>query len=834
MSTQTTKKKLDDFNEYFKSYLALCEHFENISKGIDFELLKKVDIFNDGYNTQDEIDEIRKILKSLKNEKTFFNDENKRYESAYIKPDDGFDYCRMIVTFNYNNGVLFDYLIGIFEGILEIIEKNYYIREKFLVNCCFEHFVLLKKSYISNLECLQDIITFLKEVIKPNIDSSNHKFNVIDYNNTGIKNLLTKFMKNLLIEENHKIFISSIQGQQPFIDAVTKFFNDNLITKLRINNVDNNIIDIIEKKYINLLLSKRSFYIRMNCFIANFHKDAIQNQPLDDIYNELIALPAYQLKIDSDTKNGNPVLFEEFLYSVTSIFNNLLDKVTFKKFEKIDILNDQSIKANLSLINKQYNLIQGVIIPFIDGEIAYFNTIPSYVSANQQLFPVLQLTDQTTQSKKDYSYIEYIQEQFNLIRYIITSMMNILYTLTTVKYYVNEEYRTIFLRVLFNNLFHIISMIYILSFTMYDIIIFKKDEFLEFDLIENFKHFSYPLMGSGVLDNIDKWTAWVAREIANYFITGYSNSPDYLYFLTYGYDLTSGTAVPVTVPNTFFGITGIYYLTLNIKTLFYVLIENIDTFKDRSTVFHYDSHEYNFKEFVELYRGVYLNKYYEEARRSIEEFRKKCSDELDSLYTKITTHERKKPEKKPSPWLEQQKPDKKISKETFTRLNNLIDSVKLLEREVDNYQFYNQENSYYTRLHKITDYRNFKTQTDREPQDFIAQIKLKNIGGKQNIGKYKYITEDSLGKAVNSNRARELANNYNKLTDKMIEIEKKIGGIHKLAIHDLSKSENGYIRMRGGEQQTLNYNNLIKQYQLMAIKQNNIINEIKNIKNRNY
>ena len=45
MSTQTTKKKLDDFNEYFKSYLALCEHFENISKGIDFELLKKVDIF---------------------------------------------------------------------------------------------------------------------------------------------------------------------------------------------------------------------------------------------------------------------------------------------------------------------------------------------------------------------------------------------------------------------------------------------------------------------------------------------------------------------------------------------------------------------------------------------------------------------------------------------------------------------------------------------------------------------------------------------------------------------------------------------------------------------
>ena len=838
MSTQTTKKKMD-FDEYIKSYLALCEHFENISKGIDFELLKKVDIFNDGYNTQDEIDEIKKILKSLNDEKTFFNNEIKNYEAIYEKPDDGYDYCRLIVVFNYNNGVLFDYLIGIFEGILETIEKNYYIREKFLANCCFEHFVLLKKSYISNLECLQDIITFLKEVIKPNIkpdpkNSSKNIFTPINYNDS-VKNLLKKFMKNVLIEENHKIITSSIQDQQSFEDAVKKFFNDNLIAKMRMNNVDNRIVDIIEKKYINLLLSKRSFYVRIDCFIADFHKDAVQKRPLIDTYNELIALPTYQLKIDSDTKNGNPVLFEEFLYSVTSIFNNLLDKITFKKFEKIDILNDQSIKANLHFINQQYKLIQGVIIPFIDNEIAYFNNIPSYVGANRKLFLALSLTNQTTLSKKDYNYIEYIQEQFNLIRYILTSIMNILYTLTTANYGVNEEYRTIFLRVLFNNLFHIISMIYILSFTMYDIIIFKKDEFLEFDLIENFKHFSYPLIGSGVLDNIDNWTAWVAKEIANYFITGYSNSPDFLYFLTYGYDLTSGTAVPVTTPNTFFGITGIYYLTLNIKRLFYVLIENIDTFKDKSTVFHYDSHEYNFEGFVALYQTVYINKYYEEARKSIEEFSKKCSSELDALYTKIIkTRERKKPEKKPSPWLEQQKPDKKISKETFTRLNNLIDSVKLLEREVDNYQFYNQENSYYTRLHKITDYRNFKTQTDREPQDFIAQIKLKNIGGKQNIGKYNYITEDSLGKAVNSNKARELANNYNQLTDKMIEIEKKIGGIQKLAMHDLSKSENGYIRMRGGEQQTLNYNNLIKQYQLMAIKQNNIINEIKNIKNRNY
>ena len=166
-------------------------------------------------------------------------------------------------------------------------------------------------------------------------------------------------------------------------------------------------------------------------------------------------------------------------------------------------------------------------------------------------------------------------------------------------------------------------------------------------------------------------------------------------------------------------------------------------------------------------------------------------------------------------------------------IESLYDQISTIKAKINRMNYTNNKQEYYTRLHKITDYRNFKTQTDREPQDFIAQIKLKNIGGKQNIGKYKYITEDSLGKAVNSNKARELANNYNQLTDKMIETEKKIGGIQKLALNDLNKSESGYIRMRGGEQQTNDYNNLIKQYQLMAIKQNNIINEIKNIKNRN-
>ena len=164
-------------------------------------------------------------------------------------------------------------------------------------------------------------------------------------------------------------------------------------------------------------------------------------------------------------------------------------------------------------------------------------------------------------------------------------------------------------------------------------------------------------------------------------------------------------------------------------------------------------------------------------------------------------------------------------------IEKLENEIKEINNDMLRLKYRSNKQGYYTRLHKITDYRNFKTQTDREPQDFIAQIKLKNIGGKQNISKYKYITEDSLGKAANNNRARELANNYNQLTDKMIETEKKIGGIQKLALNDLNKSESGYVRMRGGEQQTVNYNNLIKQYQLMAIKQNNIINELKNIKN---
>ena len=837
MSTQTTKRKMD-IKEYVGCYLTLCEHYENITKGVNFELLKKVDIFNVGVNTREEIDEIEKILKSLKDEKTFFVDKIKNYNDNYeIAQGNVFEYCHNVVDFLYNEKIL-DYLINIFEGILKIINKDYYIRDNFLISCCFEQFVLLKNCYISNLESLQDIIKFLKEVIKPHIDGSNNKFNVIDYSDAGIKNLLNKYIKNLLIVSNHKFILSDFyQDSKTFTDNVQKFFTDNLIDKMRINKVDNNIVDIIEKNYIDLINVKRSFYIKMYNIIASFHDKSNQKSILKDICDNLTAFPPYQLKIDSDTKNGNPVLFEEFLYSVTSIFNIFFDKVALNKIKDIDILHYNPITANSSLIIQQYNSIKGVIIPFIDDEIAYFDTIPTYVNANQTLFPELQLTDYRTQKKINYNYIFYIQEQFNLIRYIFVTMTNILYTLTTVRYNVEEEYRTIFLRVLFNNLYHIISMIYVLSFKMYDIIIFKNNEFLEFELIEHFRYFSYPLIGNNLLDKIDNWKDWVFRDIINYFKTRYSGYPDYISFLTHGYDIMSGSAVAVIVtdPNTLYGITGIYYLTLNIKSLFYGLIENIDTFKDKSTVFHYDSHEYNFEEFVELYQGIYLNKVPAEAQKFIGEFRKKCSEELVALYAQINkTYEIKKPEKKTTWWLEQQKPDKKISKETFTRLNNLIDSVKLLEREVDNYQFYNQENSYYTRLHKITDYRTFKTQTDREPQDFIAQIKLKNIGGKQNIGKYKYITEDSLGKAVNSNKARELANNYNQLTDKMIETEKKIGGIQKLALNDLNKSESGYIRMRGGEQQTLNYNNLIKQYQLMAIKQNNIINEIKNIKNRNY
>ncbi len=276
------KKKLDDFEEYANSYKTLCEHFENISTGVNFEILKKVDIFNDGINTLDEIVEIKKIIKLLTEEKTFFDDESKRYESTYLKPEKGFDYCRLIVTFNYNNGILFDYLIGIFEGILETINRKYYIREKFLVSCCFEHFVLLKNCYISNLECLQDIINFLIKYIRPNIkpdpkNSSKNIFTPINYNDS-VKNLLKKFMKNVLIEENHKIIISTTQDQKPFIDAVKKFFNENLIVKMKTNNVDRNIIDIIEKKYINLLsvINSDGTITNMNKIINNDNRTQYQ------------------------------------------------------------------------------------------------------------------------------------------------------------------------------------------------------------------------------------------------------------------------------------------------------------------------------------------------------------------------------------------------------------------------------------------------------------------------------------------------------------------------------------------------------------------------------
>ena len=165
------------------------------------------------------------------------------------------------------------------------------------------------------------------------------------------------------------------------------------------------------------------------------------------------------------------------------------------------------------------------------------------------------------------------------------------------------------------------------------------------------------------------------------------------------------------------------------------------------------------------------------------------------------------------------------------RLLYLKQRLDVLSDTIDKHKVYNNSDSYYIKVKIIYDYRDFITQTDKEPQNFIARIKMNNIGGKENINKYMYITEDSLVKAASNNRARELANEYNQLTDKMIETEKKIGGIQKLAIKDLNQSENGYVIMRGGEQQINDYNNLIKQYQLMAIEQINMINEIKSIIN---
>ena len=309
MSTQTTKKKMD-FDEYIKSYLALCEHFENITKGINFELLKKVDIFNDGYNTQDEIDEIKKILKSLNDEKTFFNNEIKNYEAIYEKPDDGYDYCRLIVVFNYNNGVLFDYLIGIFEGILETIEKNYYIREKFLANCCFEHFVLLKKSYISNLECLQDIITFLKEVIKPNIkpDPKNSSKNIQYYMELKCKKLTDIYDKDMISKSLYFIWYIT------YLDNINKCDDVNTLIE---NIIDNRekilcINDDIEKELSDLI---KNFIKKKEQFFINFESnDFILNEEKTNNKKVYIETIDYNIRF--------PKIYST--YSINKVFNSAI------------------------------------------------------------------------------------------------------------------------------------------------------------------------------------------------------------------------------------------------------------------------------------------------------------------------------------------------------------------------------------------------------------------------------------------------------------------------------------------------------------------------------
>ena len=296
-----------------------------------------------------------------------------------------------------------------------------------------------------------------------------------------------------------------------------------------------------------------------------------------------------------------------------------------------------------------------------------------------------------------------------------------------------------------------------------------------------------------LVESLNKIASQFGDEIKNYLTKGYKyNTRDI------NQDMNN------------YGLVGIKYLLEDCGTLFNSLIIHIDVFKDKKFGFILDDSVVNFETCIDGFKNIYLNKTLKEANI---QFDKYLGEHLKNFI------------------IIKKQSNKKLTKKTMLKIYNLIDQINLVEQNIDKLQFSDQNDSYYTKVRDISDYRDFKTQTDREPQDFIAQIKLKNIGGKQNMSKYKYVTENSLGKAVNNSRARELANNYNRLTDKMIETEKKIGGIQKLAIHDLSKSQNGYVRMRGGEQQTINYNNLIKQYQLMAIKQNNIINEIKNIKN---
>ena len=826
--------------EYLNCYITFINHYKTLFDNIDIDILENIDIFNDQVISVKEREEIEKFLAKLKAEKKFFEDEINKYTRDYeiSTSSTKFDYGQNIVRYIFQQSPMFQKIIDIFEGILFLIDNKLTARDAFFVNYRkFQIFVLLKNSYISIFKCLRIFIIFLTTVIFPEIDIKGKKFGKIDYSNTKIKNMLIEYEKNILIVyfQKHQFNI-----EDNFTNKIEQFYINELITPLKGNSrVDDKFLEILEKKYINLLLIKNNLRNNINNIIVCLDdKNYIKYTPsTSEIYQKLFGTKPILLKFESN-QNGNLILFGEFIQSII-----MISECFFHYFKVIDypinVLDNNDVLKNIGFF-QQSNAIKTYVLPFINDELTYFDEIKKYVDANNSLFQPLQLTDQTSQGIKLYNYIEYIQEQIQNYKIIFIQYMNILYTIQYIKNTINSDFYLNLSTNLFNNICQYIELIYSMSCVMYDAIIFNKnDELLPTYIFYFYLYYSFiNLNNTMYMIDKDRCSEYMYNGI-QYLQSTYGNSPD-LVLLTNGYSAENAAAVSNQDPNMFCGIIGNYYLAFRLKRFYDMICENVDTFKNNMFGFHFKGNIYSIREIVNEYQRTFhykpSNDVVSSTTQFIGEYNAECIQRREYIRLNKYTDKWKtvfKIKSKPvqENFNDKKTSNKKVSSKTIARLNDLIDSVEDLEREVNKYRFYNQENSYFTRLHKISDYRTFKTQTDREPQDFIAQIKLKNIGGKQNVGKYKYITEDSLGKVANNNRARELANIYNQLTDKMIETEKKIGGIQKLALNDLNKSESGYIRMRGGEQQTINYNNLIKQYQLMAIKQNNIINELKNIKN---
>ncbi len=873
----TTKQKMT-IQEYIEAYKKYVGYYNEMARDVNFELLKNIDILDCSKITETEKDEIEKFTKKLQKLDENLEGGIKAYKAAYeFKDDNNFEFCRNIVTKIYIQYHTEDGFTVFYEGILEFMKRNYNLRNDIFKYNLFNLGVILKDIYVSNIELLQNFIKFLNEVILKNMTNDN--IAEIKPTNATVNAFISKIAKNLLIKYNHKYILNACDDSNYKKDSEA-FFND--IVKPLETKIDKPLFGILKDKYYKLFYIKYKLQLYIYKTFRYFHESTFQDFLFEKKCADLFKLSPYQIN------KGNKALFEEFLYTIASLINLFYTNVDLKPFKDVNLLTITSF-TDAGLFDK-YQFIYKTILPFIEEEKKFYITVQTYVTSNAASFDTIKLTEvKNITTQKNYSYIEYILESLDFVKEMFIGIMNILYTMSSMRLNLYKDDTIKFLNTLINNIPFIFDMLKFLTFEMYEIIIFQENKILSFDLIKNFKYFSY-------YDETSNKYVEINSQEYNTKVTDFINdvnqdssfSEDYKNFLTVGYDIKDDIDhhVVSTDPN-YYGVVGFYYFTIELNNFYNIIVENIDNFKNDTVGFKYRSKTYNFQEFLNKYKKKYINKNSKVATGLLDEIERiynqnntpsiqtkkpaiqsatiksalsspsllstSSSSKLLSSSTKPkssstllsksatqtpSVSSTSKPVKKP----DSQQLDSSHASSPFgdyrgssgdelkDKLYYLHKKLGLLSQRLDQYKISDNSQSYYIRTKNISDYRNFKTQTDREPQDFIAQIKLKNIGGKQNISKYNYITEDSLGKVVNNNRARELANNYNQLTDKMIETEKKIGGIQNQAIHDLSKSESGYVVLRGGEQQTTDYNNLIKQYQLMAIKQNNIINEIKNIK----